>query len=56
MGYVLIGTEASQFSGKARAALRWKRVDFTEASATPEVYRDLIEPRIGYSVIPVLLT
>ena len=56
MVYVLIGTEASQFSGKARAALRWKGVDFSETVATPEVYRDIIEPRIGYSVIPVLLT
>lgn len=56
MGYVLIGTEASQFSGKARAALRWKGVDFSETIATPEVYRDLIEPKIGYGVIPVLLS
>lgn len=56
MGYVLIGTEASQFSGKARAGLRWKGVAFTETNATPEVYRDIIEPRIGYAVIPVLLT
>src|SRR5690606_27575633 len=24
--------------------------------ATPEVYRDIIEPRVGYSVIPLLLT
>jgi len=56
MGYVLIGTEASQFSGKARAALRWKGVDFSETIATPEVYRDIIEPKIGFGVIPVLLT
>lgn len=56
MGYVLIGTEASQFSGKARAYLRWKGVDFAEQSATPEIYRDIIEPRIGYAVIPILLT
>jgi len=56
MGYVLIGTEASQFSGKARAALRWKGVDFVDTIATPEVYRDIIEPRIGYAVVPVLLT
>lgn len=56
MGYVLIGTEASQFSGKARSFLRWKGVDFAEQTATPEVYRDIIEPRIGYSVIPILLT
>ena len=56
MGYVLIGAEASQFSGKARSYLRWKGVDFTEKTATPEVYRDLVEPRIGFAVIPVLLT
>lgn len=56
MGYVLIGTEASQFSGKARAALRWKGADFRETVATPEVYRDIIEPRIGFGVIPLLLT
>lgn len=56
MGYVLIGTEASQFSGKARACLRWTGLPFVEQSATPEVYRDIIEPKIGYAVIPVLLT
>ncbi len=56
MGYVLIGTEASQFSGKARAYLNWKNVEFVERTATPEVYRDIIEPRIGYAVIPILLT
>lgn len=56
MGYVLIGTEASQFSGKARAALCWKGADFSETIATPEVYRDIVEPRIGFGIIPVLLT
>src|SRR5215510_7357381 len=56
MGYVLIGAEASQFSGKARSFLRWKGVDFSERTATPEVYRDLVEPRIGFAVIPILIT
>jgi glutathione S-transferase len=56
MRYILIGTEASQFAGKARAYLRWKGVDFEEKTATPEVYRDLIEPRVGFAVVPVLLT
>ncbi len=56
MGYVLIGAEASQFSAKARACLRWKGLAFEDRAATPEVYRDIIEPRIGYAVIPVLLT
>jgi glutathione S-transferase len=56
MRYVLIGTEASQFAGKARAYLRWKGVSFEEKIATPEVYRDIIEPRVGFAVVPVLLT
>jgi glutathione S-transferase len=56
MGYNLIGTEASYFTGKARSYLRWKGVDFSETSATPDVYRDLIQPRVGFPVIPVLLT
>ena len=56
MGYVLIGTEASQFSGKVRSYLRWKGVDYIERTATPEVYRDIIEPRIGFAIIPILLT
>lgn len=56
MGYVLIGTEASYFSGKARAYLRWKGVDFSEKPATPEVYSSTIVPRVGFPVIPVLLT
>ncbi len=29
---------------------------FETRDATPEVYRDIIEPRIGYAIIPVLLT
>lgn len=56
MSYVLVGTELSHFTGKARALLRWSSVPFTERTATPEVYRDLIEPRVGYSVVPVLET
>lgn len=56
MGYVLIGTEASYFTGKARAFLRWKGVDFSEKIATPDVYSDVIVPAVGFAVIPVLLS
>ncbi len=56
MGYVLIGTEASYFTGKARAYLRWKGVAFSETLATPQVYSEVIEPRVGFAVIPVLVT
>ncbi|MBI1361153.1 MAG: glutathione S-transferase [Alphaproteobacteria bacterium] len=56
MRYTLIGTEASYFTGKARAYLRWKGVDFSETVATPDIYSEVIEPRVGFAVIPVLLT
>jgi len=56
MGYTLVGTEPSYFTGKVRSYLRWKGVPFTERSATPEVYSELIEPRVGYPVIPILIT
>jgi glutathione S-transferase len=56
MRYILIGTDSSQFAGKARSYLRWKAIAFDEKVATPEVYRDIIEPRVGFAVVPVLLT
>jgi glutathione S-transferase len=56
MGYTLVGTEPSYFTGKVRSYLHWKGVPFTERSATPEVYSELIEPRVGYPVIPILIT
>lgn len=52
--YVLYGAEVSYFSGKARAYLRWRGIDFEERLATREVYRDVILPKVGWPVIPVL--
>ncbi|KCZ92979.1 glutathione S-transferase [Hyphomonas johnsonii] len=52
--YVLYGTEVSYFSGKARAYLRWRGVDFEERLTTRDVYRDVILPTVGWPVIPVL--
>ncbi len=55
-GWRLIGAEASYYTGKARAYLRWKGVPFTEVLATRDVFRDVIVPRTGVRYIPVLLT
>ena len=52
--YTLYGAEVSYFTGKARAYLRWRGVDFEEQTATQEVYRDIILPNVGWPVIPVL--
>ena len=55
-GPTLFGNEMSYFSGKARAYLHWKGLDFTEIAPTPEVMKAEILPHIGWPVIPVLKT
>ena len=52
--YTLYGSDMSYFSGKARAYMRWKGVDFTEIAPTPDVMRDVIIKHVGWPVIPVL--
>lgn len=52
--YTLYGADVSYFTGKARAYLDWRGVDYTEALATREVYRDIILPTVGWPVIPVM--
>jgi len=51
--YTLYGAEVSYFTGKARAYLDWRGVDYTEKQATQAVYRDVILPNVGWPVIPV---
>ena len=55
-GYELYGAEASYYSGKVRAYLRYKRIPFIEYPNTPENYRKVILPRVGWPVIPVVVT
>lgn len=54
MAYTLYGAEVSYFTGKARAFLDWKRVHYAEEAATRDVYREIIVPRVGWPVIPVV--
>ncbi|MEL6724574.1 MAG: glutathione S-transferase N-terminal domain-containing protein [Pseudomonadota bacterium] len=55
-GLVLFGNEMSYFSGKARAYLRWKELEYTEIAPTPDVMKSEILPHVGWPVIPVLKT
>lgn len=55
-GYELYGAEVSYFTGKVRAYLRYKRIPFIEYVATADVYRNVIMPRVGWPVIPVMVT
>ncbi len=54
MTYRLYGAEFSYFSGKVRAYLRWKGVEFADIQASRDIYRDVILPNVGWPVIPVL--
>ena len=51
----LYGAERSYFTGKARPALRAKRLYFEEILPTPEAYRDILQ-RTGMIFIPVVVT
>jgi len=52
----LYGAELSYFTGKVRAYLRWKGIPFEDIAADASVYRDVIVPRVGFPVIPVVVT
>lgn len=52
----LYAAPLSLYSGKARAYLDWKGVDYEEILSSGEVYKDIIVPKVGRPVIPVLDT
>jgi glutathione S-transferase len=52
----LIGAEVSYYTAKVRSYLRYKQIPFVEVPATREVYRDVIVPRTGVRLIPVLIS
>jgi glutathione S-transferase len=54
--YTLYGGELSLYTGKARAYLRYKNLDWCEKLATRDVYKSIILPQIGAPIVPVLET
>ena len=54
--YTLYGGAISYYSAKARAYLNYKGVNYQELSATKAVYKTVILPRVGWPVIPVVVT
>jgi glutathione S-transferase len=52
---VLYGAEVSLYSGKARAYLCYKQVPFEERLPTASVIRDVIVPRTGLAMVPVVI-
>jgi glutathione S-transferase len=53
--YRLYGGEVSYFTGKVRAYLRWKNISFTEIISDAKAYKEVILPRVGFPVIPVVV-
>jgi len=53
--YRLYMAEESYFSAKVRPGFRWKRVPHVEVLATQRVYREVIRPRTGLQMIPVVV-
>ena len=50
----MFGAPLSLYSGKARAYLDWKGVDYEEVLSSPSVYQTEIIPAVGRPVIPVV--
>lgn len=51
---ILYAAPLSLYSGKARAYMDWKNIDYREQLAHPEIYRDIIIPAVGRPVMPVV--
>ncbi len=56
MSHTLYGAPLSLYSGKARAYLDWKGVNYREVLSTPDIYTNVIIPNVGRPVIPVVQT
>ncbi len=56
MPYQFFAAPLSLYSGKVRGYLRWKNVPFHEVLSRREVYEKDILPRLGYGMVPVLIT
>ncbi|MEM9668547.1 MAG: glutathione S-transferase [Pseudomonadota bacterium] len=52
--YTLYGADLSYFSGKARAYLDWKGLDYDEIRPDRDIYDRILLPRVGWPVIPVI--
>lgn len=52
----LYGADISYYTGKVRAYLRCRCIPFDEVTATRAVYKEIILPRVGWPVVPVVVT
>lgn len=54
--YTLYGAPLSLYTGKTRAYLRYKQINYTEVFSSRKVYKDIIVPNTSVQFIPVVKT
>lgn len=54
--YTLYGSPASLYTGKVRAYLNYKGIPYEETISSMKVYKNIILPKTGVGMIPVLKT
>lgn len=52
----LIGAPVSYYTGKVRAYLNFKQIPYEETLSSDTAYKDIILPRVGFPIIPVVVT
>lgn len=52
----LYAAEVSLYSGKARAYLRYKRIPFVEVLPSRQIMKNVLVPRTGVAMVPVVIT
>lgn len=52
----LFGSPISYYTGKVRAYLRFKKIPFQEILSSTEVFKNTLLPRVGFPIIPVVIT
>ncbi len=54
--YKLYGVEGSYYSAKIRCYLLWKGIPFKEILSDRQAYTDVIVPRVGYPIVPIVIS
>ncbi|XP_066293722.1 uncharacterized protein [Branchiostoma lanceolatum] len=54
--YQFIAQEVSMFSGKIRPYLRYKNIPYETVTPSVQVRQEILIPRVGWGVIPVIIT
>ncbi|MDX1489909.1 MAG: glutathione S-transferase family protein [Pseudohongiellaceae bacterium] len=54
--YQLYGAPISYYTGKVRSYFKWKQIPYEETLSTAQVYKNIIVPRVGFPVIPVVVS